>query len=308
MDKFPTGLQPSRPPPIRTPSPVAKTPERPRALRLSVRTPPFHGGERGSTPLGRASSIPATRASSQQPANWTSSHSKGNLTRLRLGPFHLSSSIVAVESSALWDAGMIVSNFVASAFAQARARQDELVQRWISISHKVGSLLPRSLLAMSVQRVGEMDVLLRAIEDEFRSAGPDEFGFNAHYQIMMGDLWVGSLYEICRLLSERKLSPQTDTFKNLSRELKLIRIPLEKHEIASDRRISGSLTLETGPDGSDNRREYEYRTNDNTRSHIMPQGFSEKFSQMWHVIDVERSQSYWIERRELSDRFMSIWL
>ncbi|MBN8915273.1 MAG: hypothetical protein J0I31_06720 [Rhizobiales bacterium] len=203
---------------------------------------------------------------------------------------------------------MIVSNFVASAFSQARARQDELVRRWISISHKVGSLLPQSLLTMSVQRVGELDVLLRAIEDEFRSAGPDKFGFNAHYQIMMGDLWVGSLYEICRLLSERKLSPQTDPFKNLARELKLIRIPLEKHEIASDRRISGSLTLETGPDGSENRREYEYRTNDNTRSHIMPQGFSEKFSQMWHVIDVERSQSYWIERRELSDRFMSIWL
>lgn len=202
---------------------------------------------------------------------------------------------------------MLVSNLVAAAFTHARASQDQLMQRWISISHQVGSLLPHSLLAMSVQRVGELDILIRALEDEFRSAGSDGIGFNAHYQIMMSDLWVGSLYEICRLLSERNLSPKTDAFKLLSRELKLVRIPLEKHEIASDRRISGSLVLETGPEGSENRREYEYKKNDNTRSHIMPQGFSEQHSHMWHVIDVEKTRSYWIERRDLSDRFISFW-
>ncbi len=45
--RFDRHLRRTDPPPIRA---LARC-----ALRLSVRTPPFHGGERGSTPLGRAS-------------------------------------------------------------------------------------------------------------------------------------------------------------------------------------------------------------------------------------------------------------
>jgi hypothetical protein len=58
-----------------------------------------------------------------------------------------------------------------------------------------------------------------------------------HYQKMLADLWIGSLYETTRMLIERKLAPDTDEYRSLAHAFRLIRIPLEKHEIALDHKL-----------------------------------------------------------------------
>ena len=75
-------------------------------------------------------------------------------------------------------------------FNEAQALNAELNDAWIKISHRVGGRLPDSLLAMSIQRDGAVDLLLRAIEDE-QPRRHDLFGF--HYQKMMSDYWIGGV-------------------------------------------------------------------------------------------------------------------
>ncbi|AOL03568.1 hypothetical protein WI95_06300 [Burkholderia contaminans] len=58
---------------------------------------------------------------------------------------------------------------------------------------------------------------------------------------MLSELWVGSAYEIVRLLDERKLAPASMDFTELHDELRTIRVPVEKHEIARDRKLQAPL-------------------------------------------------------------------
>ena len=51
-------------------------------------------------------------------------------------------------------------------------------------------------------------------------------------------MWVGSLYETLRLLEDRKLVADSEELRALAHGLRLLRIPLEKHEITSQ----GQLT------------------------------------------------------------------
>ena len=129
---------------------------------------------------------------------------------------------------------MLVKDLVTLTFVTAHSRHADLWKRWVAISLKIGGLLPDSFLSVAVQRVADIDLVLRCMEEEYRIPVPNrgiDTGF--HYQGMLSELWVGDVYEVFRLLEERKLSPNQEAFKALTHHLRLLRIPLEKHEIAS---------------------------------------------------------------------------
>jgi hypothetical protein len=127
------------------------------------------------------------------------------------------------------------------AFMLARSRYPELHKTWISISVRVGGLLPNSLLVTSVQRTGELDMVLRAMEDDFSPAreGAGEVDlFSFHYQKMLSELWVCDVYEIFRLLTDknRKLAPKSDVITVLARPLRSMKSRLNRRRISCLRR------------------------------------------------------------------------
>jgi hypothetical protein len=63
-----------------------------------------------------------------------------------------------------------VTQLITAAFILARSRYPELDKTWVSISVRVGGLLPNSLLMASVQRTVELDMVLRCMEDDFSPA------------------------------------------------------------------------------------------------------------------------------------------
>jgi len=79
---------------------------------------------------------------------------------------------------------MSVAVHLIKAFADSRARNMELAQTWVNVSFRIGALLPESLLSYAVQREGEVDVLLRSIEDEVADlirSDDQRGGFLHHY-------------------------------------------------------------------------------------------------------------------------------
>src|SRR5271166_2376678 len=204
---------------------------------------------------------------------------------------------------------MDVSELITEAFRQASQKYLELHRSWIQVSFRVGGLLPNSLLSMCVQRAGWLDMVLRSMEDEFsvRSQGDkqDPPSMACHFQELLSELWIGSVCQTLRLLIERKLAPDTAEFRALAHDLRLLRIPLEKHEITG--KLTQPLQMFRYPPNNDSTDIYEYSKNDPKRAHIMPSGISQRGSVMWQVLDIMAAEERWIERRALSDRLLSLW-
>jgi hypothetical protein len=145
------------------------------------------------------------------------------------------------------------------------------------------------------------------MEDDFAPHDTnEEHDFSFHYQVTFSELWIGHMYEIVRLLKDRKLMPNNDEFESLAHHLRLLRIPIEKHEIPGDRKLTQPLMMRRYPPNDEARDSYEYSKDDQTRSHIMPSGISKRGSVIWQVIDIASNESFWIERRSLSERVLAI--
>jgi hypothetical protein len=205
-----------------------------------------------------------------------------------------------------------VTQLITIAFMLAHSRYPELHKTWISISVRVGGLLPNTLLSLSVQRAGELDMVLRCMEDDFspeREGAGEVDLFSFHYQKMLSDIWVGKAYEIFSLLinSKRKLAPKRDAITDLARDLKLLRIPLEKHEIANDRVLSEPLQMERRPPKNNETDIYLYSKSDPQKAMPLEISRSSRGSVRWHVIDVKLERSCWLERRALSERIIALW-
>lgn len=205
---------------------------------------------------------------------------------------------------------MDVSALIIAAFQGAMGRYPEIRQSWIDVSFKIGSILPRSLLAFNVQKIGYLDLFLRSIEDEIgsRNPGSDGFDFLPTCHSMFSEVWIGSVYEIVRLLVEQN-QESNDYLNSLAHDLRLIRITLEKHQIAADRKLTEPLRMRPYPPDKNGSDSYEYSKSDPKRTHIMPTGISYRGSAMWQVVDLhtEHPTARWIERREVSDRVIAIW-
>jgi hypothetical protein len=203
---------------------------------------------------------------------------------------------------------MEIGTAVANAFNFAQAKYSQLHEQWNGISIRIGGRLPNSRLPMSIQRDGEVDLLLRCIEDEQARADREPPGiFNFHYQKMLSEYWIGGIYENFRTLRQRKLADTTPAFDQIFSDLESIRVPLGKHELPKDWSLKEPLTMVRHPPNNNATDLYVYDPQDDQRSHIMGVGRSPRGSVIWHVVDLKTENDRWVERRELSDRILTMW-
>ena len=99
-----------------------------------------------------------------------------------------------------------VGQLLVAAFGFSRAKNSELNQHWIGMSWRIGSQLPQSLLSVSIQRLGEVDLVCRAVEQELSSSPPrdGEMDLRPNYLAVLSEWWIGSAYAICYTLMDRK--------------------------------------------------------------------------------------------------------
>jgi hypothetical protein len=202
-----------------------------------------------------------------------------------------------------------VGQLVVAAFGLARNDNKETNQRWILISHRIGSTLPKSLLSISIQRLGEVDLLCRALEKELSERPPrdGELDFRFNYLFVLSEWWISSAYAVCFTLKDRKILTDAD-FLKLANDLRMIRVQIEKYEVPSDRRLMDPLNFVPTQLRADEKVPpiYQYDKNDRLRAHSPPRGTSARKSAMWEVFDIDADATRWYECRELSDRMLDL--
>jgi hypothetical protein len=213
-----------------------------------------------------------------------------------------------------------VSPFIRSAFHIAKAKFNVEHASWTNLSARLAGRFSLPVAMISLQRQGDLDLLLRCMEDEFQSnkaaETADKSGedFTFHYQMMLSESWVVGCYEILRAFRQRDddgnlgadgVSALT-TFKSIFADLELLRMPIAKYEIAKDNRMKQPLNLRAIPPNKDATDNHVYDKKDPARSHIMPAGISGRGSMMWLVLDHTVPREYWVERRDLADRLLAL--
>ena len=213
-----------------------------------------------------------------------------------------------------------VTQALSYAIGTACKNQSDVEKRWIRISNFIGSKLPHSLLPVSIQRLGRFDMIIREMEKEFTTENTHSIETNTYaFEALssFSENWVCNAYEILRTLKERKFISGKE-FDVMYNGLRLIRIPLEKFQLAKDNNLKNRkqpLELKSSTNYMDTEpaKAYIYpsdKANRNERSHIMPTGISHNGSWMWYVLDLEdpnNIQEFWIERLNLSDRIIELW-
>ena len=124
---------------------------------------------------------------------------------------------------------MPVHPFLSAAFAEANRSYPGLQEKWIKISFRVGSRLPRSLLLASLQRAGQVDVIVRSLEDEAAATIPNPPAdiLLPHWLTMFSAYWIADIYDSCFLLERRGLEPEP-SFKSIFADIDLARIDLHQ--------------------------------------------------------------------------------
>ena len=88
---------------------------------------------------------------------------------------------------------------------------------------------------------------------------------------MLSRMWVSDAYEVARLLKTRRLVTGNESLNELEHDFKLVRITLDKHEIANDQRMKPRyepLEMQTMDAYGIATGTYPYRRDDPERAHI----------------------------------------
>jgi hypothetical protein len=202
-----------------------------------------------------------------------------------------------------------VGQLLVAAFGFSRAKNTQLNRRWIDMSWNIGSQLPQSLLSVSIQKLGEVDLVCRALETELMTQ-PEQAGdldLRPNYLGVLSEWWIGSAYAICYTLKDRKISSEAG-FLRLADELRMIRVQIEKYEVPSDRKLTEPLRFSPTQLRPDEKEApiYTYDKTDRLRAHIAGKGVSARRSLMWEVFDSKAQEGRWFERLELSDRMLDL--
>jgi hypothetical protein len=201
------------------------------------------------------------------------------------------------------------SNAIVAAFEGAKAENPKAYERWIWMSHRIGSQLPQSLLSNSIQRLGEIDLLCRSMEVDFLARPPLDGALDFRFQHLsaLSDWWASSAYAICFVLRTREILSDQD-FVRLANDLRLVRVQNEKHELPSDRKIDDPLDFIPSPLRTDETTPpvYAYDKNDRLRAHIPRSGLSAARSKMWEVFDPSTLSARWVDRLELANRMLDL--
>jgi hypothetical protein len=210
-----------------------------------------------------------------------------------------------------------VSPLLNSLFNVARGKYRAENEAWVQLSYRLSGRFKLVTAIPSIQREGDLDILLRCLEDEFNT-NKDASGMDLsfHYQMMFSETWIVGCYEILRAFKQRdreavKASRPTsgvselDEFKSIFSDFELLRMPIAKFEIAKDNELEQPLPMHRVGDDETKPTEF-YDPKDPSRFHIMPKGVSARGSAVWLALDVRNSREHWVERRDLADRMLSL--
>jgi hypothetical protein len=202
-----------------------------------------------------------------------------------------------------------IGQLIVAAFGLSRANEPDRNQRSIRVSHRIGSQLPQSLLAVSIQRLGEVDLVCRALEKEMLSQPPrdGEMDLRFNYLIVLSEWWIASAYATCFTLKGRELLSDSE-FLGLADDLRMIRVQLEKYELASDRGLTEPLQFSPTQLRPEEKEApiHVYDKTDRLKAHIGRTAISTRHSVMWEVFDVRARTTRWYERLDLSDRMLNL--
>ena len=97
-----------------------------------------------------------------------------------------------------------VSPLLNSLFNVARTKYRAENKAWVQLSYRLSGRFKLVTAVSSIQREGDLDILLRCLEDECNmnedASGMD---FSFHYQMMFSETWIVGCYEILRAFKQR---------------------------------------------------------------------------------------------------------
>lgn len=216
-----------------------------------------------------------------------------------------------------------VSPLISRAFNAAREKYRAEHTAWTNLSGALSGCFNLPVAVMSIQRQGDLDLLLRCMEDEFgmnteaQIADTTGLDMTFHYQLSLSETWVVGCYEILRAFRQRDrdalkagVRPSgisgSETFKSVFADLELLRMPMAKFEIAKDDKLREPLPLRRTPPNNDASDHTIYDSKDPARFHIMPTGLSPRGSIRWVALDHLTKREYLVERRDLAERFLAM--
>jgi hypothetical protein len=216
-----------------------------------------------------------------------------------------------------------VSPLINVAFNIARAKYRAQHTAWTNLSGTLAGRFNLWLATLSIQRQGDLDLLLRCMEDEFEAnkaadlADTTGTDMTFHYQQTLSEIWVVGCYEFMRAFRQRDREAvaagqrpsgvsELESFKSIIADLELLRMPMAKLEIAKDDKLKESLRLQRIGAEKAALDQIIYDRSDPARSHLMPSGPSQRGSSSWMATDHQTKTSRWIERRDLSDRLLAL--
>ncbi|GAA0030929.1 MULTISPECIES: hypothetical protein [Bradyrhizobium] len=220
-----------------------------------------------------------------------------------------------------------VSSLVEAAFSIASVKYRLEHAAWTDFSARLAGRVSVVPMMVNLQRIGSLDLTLRAMEDEALAAAnegtPAAGGFAFHYQMTFSETWTVAAYEALRAVRQRETeaanaarrkgsTPAPDDvssladFKQVFADLELLRVPMAKYELAGERKMKSALTMQAFPPNGNDSDTSVYDKDDPTRTHIMPSGLSARWSVMWQVLDHSGPKAYWVERRDLADRLLAL--
>lgn len=210
-----------------------------------------------------------------------------------------------------------VSPLLNSLFNIARTKCSAEHAAWVDLSFRLSGRFGLVTALSSIQREGDLDLVLRCLEDELDPNDEKSVtAYSFHYQMMFSEAWVVGCYEILRAFRQRdeeavKVGKPTsgvselDEFISIFADFELLRMPIAKYEIAKDKGLKEPLPMRRV--GAEETEPVEfYDPKDPGRFHIMPKGVSERGSAVWLALDVRNSREHWVERRDLADRLLSL--
>ena len=209
-----------------------------------------------------------------------------------------------------------VSDLISEVFDQAILQNQKLYKSWVEITFLLGGkALPYSLLGCSVHDIGAFDLVLRCMENDTKAAITNSRELpDAHwYQDTLSRIWISEIYEVFRLLKNRELVQENNTFNELANHLRLLRIPFDKQEIAKDKKLKEHPKLiqehallrgKSILSEFDNLSKYDSK--DPKRVYSLYSRNTPRGSIEWKALDLDNGEALWLERLSLSERVLEL--
>lgn len=196
----------------------------------------------------------------------------------------------------------------------AREENSDTFTRWVNVSHVVASITDGPEFALDTQSIGELDVLLTALEKEFQDFETDHtrVDFSLGHYANLSRVWVGQAYELIRCIKQRlSATPRSKRKAKISNDflechqiLEATRVVLFKREIAGGAKMQRSKPILLRREGSDELIHYKHGMSAMTENMKI---FPTLGCVGWHVFGAELPDSGRIvSRTELSQMVLAV--